>query len=147
MLRPLHIIARWYCFLMSQRQGTRCGHWDTMQAKGDTVAFPGNLLPDPDGPILPYPQLHITSSIETTAGFTVYFHPCDLAHHHPKLMSLSTKEGGWDGPVKVGGIGRSPGHMNPNPWGSRTACRSQSLALSLQGLESCVTHSPCATNI
>ena len=54
-----------------------------LQPKADTEAFPGTLLPDPNGPILPCPQLHIISNIATTAGFTLYFHTCDLARHHP----------------------------------------------------------------
>lgn len=84
-----------------------------MQAKADTRAFPGTLPPPPQ-----WPQLHITSSIATTAVFTVYFHTFDLVLHHPMLMLLLTKEGHR---------GRRRGEDScpnaPRPLGTRTAYR------------------------
>ena len=81
---------------------------------------------DPNDPVPPHPHFHITSDIVTAAGFTMYFHTCDLACHHPKLMPLSTKEGAWAGPLKVGEVGRSPANVYPSPWGTK-CCSSHSV--------------------
>lgn len=55
--------------------------------------FQGPSHPNPAGPTLPHPQLHTTSSIKTTAGFTMHFYTCDLARHHPMLILSLPRKG------------------------------------------------------
>lgn len=37
------------------------------------------------------------------------------------------------GPLKMGEVGRSPAHVYPSPWGTKTAYRFLSLTCSLKG--------------
>ena len=123
---PLHVITRWYHLrIVSQRRGHCGGCWGTCRPK-QTQRLSRDPPTDPNDPVPPHPQFHITSDIVTAAGFTMCFHTYDLACHHPKLMPLSTKEGAWAGPLKVGEVGRSPAHVYLSPWGTK-CCISHSV--------------------